>query len=151
MRKFALAVSVALFVLVAFGRSQQKTDPVLDKLAADFAAAMNTKNASRVAAFYADDAVLMPADEQMVKGRVNIEAYYKRDFQEDASNFSITPLESAIAGAQAFEAGTSELAHGTGAALLAGRRPVVEKGKYVVVYKRVGGAWKIAYDIFNSN
>ncbi len=26
-----------------------------------------------------------------------------------------------------------------------------DKGKYIVVWKKVGGAWKVAADIFNTN
>jgi uncharacterized protein (TIGR02246 family) len=150
MKKRVVTVLALLVVAVAV-HGQPKTDPVLDKLATEFAAAMNAKNATLVASFYAADAVLMPADEQMVSGRSNIEAYYKRNFEEDTSNLVVTPLESAISGDQAFEAGTSALTHGTGAALLGGRPAITERGKYLVVYKRIGNAWKIAYDIFNSN
>ena len=28
---------------------------------------------------------------------------------------------------------------------------VTDKGKYIVVWKKVGGAWKVASDIFNTN
>jgi hypothetical protein len=47
-----------------------------------------------------------------------------------------------ISGQQASETGSSSivLPHGS-----------TDKGKYVVVYKRVAGGSKIAYDIFNSD
>jgi ketosteroid isomerase-like protein len=150
-KALALAVIVALVAVTSPVFAQKKTDPVLDKLAREFATAMNAKNAALVASFYAEDAVLMPADERIVRGRANIEAYYRRNFQEDTSELKLTPLESSISGDQAFEAGLSEATHGTGAALLGGRPPITEQGKYVVIYRRVGSDWKIAYDIFNNN
>jgi hypothetical protein len=68
------------------------------------------------------------------------------------TDLRLTPTESSIAGEQAFEAGTYSIVVKPGAGQGAtGKGSVVDSGKYVVVLKRVGGEWKIAYDIFNSN
>jgi uncharacterized protein (TIGR02246 family) len=142
MRELAVTVSVAAALAVpSFVGSQGKTDPALNKLAADFAAAFNAKDAAKVASFYADDAVVMPPNEPMVKGRANIEAYFKRELQEGAK-LQLKPLESAIAGAQAFEAGAATVTFADGR---------TSNEKYLTVFKRVGSDWKIAYDIFNSD
>ncbi len=127
---------------VAF--AQGKTEPALDKLTADFAAAFNAKDAAKVASFYAEDAVLMPPDERMVTGRGNIEAYYRQGLTQGAGRITLKPIESGIAGARAFEAGTSVLASENGD----GR---TVPGKDVVIYKRAGKEWKIAYDIFSDD
>jgi len=151
MKTAVVMVGVALLVMVNLIDGQQKTDPALDKLAVDFAAAFNAKDATKLAAFYADDGVVMPPDEPMVKGRPNIEVYYARGFvDQDVSQFTLMPMESAVAGGQAFEAGTSSLTHGRGSSLFRAGA-VTENGKYLVVYKRVGREWKIAYDIFNTD
>jgi ketosteroid isomerase-like protein len=52
------------------------------------------------------------------------------------------PMYSAISGSQAFEAGTATVT------VPAGRK---ESGKYLVVFRQVAGAWKIAYDIHNAD
>ena len=68
-------------------------------------------------------------------------------FQQGVSNLQLRPMESAAAGReQAFEAGTSTVSLTGG-----GGGAVTEQGKYVVIYKRIGGLWKIAYDIFNGD
>ena len=145
------AAVIVLLMMAVLVDGQQKTEPALDRLAVEFGAAFNAKDASKLAAFYTADAVLMPPDEQMVKGRANIELYYARGFvDQDVSNFSLTPMESAAAGGLAFEAGTSRLTHGRGSSVLRSAG-VTENGKYLVVYKRVGSEWKIAYDIFNAD
>lgn len=150
MKTVAVIVSVALLMSAGLVRGQQKTDPSLDRLALEFAAAFNAKNAMKISAFYTDDAVLMPPAQSMVRGRGNIEAYYARGFEQDVSDFRLMPMESAVAGGHAFEAGTSRLTHRRG---LSSRAigAVTESGKYLVVYKRVGSEWKIAYDIFNTD
>ena len=51
----------------------------------------------------------------------------------------------------AYETGTSRLTYRAGSSLLSGPGPKSETGKYVVIFKRVKGEWKIAYDIFNND
>ena len=110
MRKLAVAVTVAAaFVVTGIVQSQGKTDPALNKLAAEWAAAFNAKDAAKIASFYADDAVVMPPNLPMVKGRANIEAHFKGEIQQGPTNFQLKPVQSAISGSQAFEAGTSTM------------------------------------------
>ena len=133
--------------------AQGKTDSTLDKLVVEFEAAFNAKDAAQLASFYAEDAVLMPPNEPMVKGRTAIQAFWAKQFQQGISGIDLKPIESSIAGGQAFEAGTATVTMsgtntptGTG-----GRDNATDTGKYVVVYRRVGSDWKLAYDIFNSD
>lgn len=143
MRKLAVAVTVvATFIGTGIVQGQGKTDPALNTLAAAWAAAFNAKDAAKIASLYADDAVVMPPNQPMVKGRANIEAHWKSEIQQGAANLQLTPVESAISGSQAFEAGTSTMT-------LPGGQ--TEVGKYLVVLKRVGNDWKIAYDVYNSD
>jgi ketosteroid isomerase-like protein len=143
------AIALALpFLVTAALLSQPRTDPTLTKLAQDFAAAFNAKDSAKVASFYMDDATLMPPNEAAVKGRQSIEAWFKGGIDAGLTNFQLTPTDSAVAGQQAFEAGTYSLVVKPAAG---GGPAVTDKGKYVVVYKRVGGEWKLAYDIFNSD
>jgi uncharacterized protein (TIGR02246 family) len=159
MRKVRVAI-VTIAVAVSFAgfvQGQGKTDPALDKLGKEFMAAFNAKDAAKVASFYADDAVVMPPNQALVKGRANIEAYFKQEFQQGVTNLQLRPMESAIAGAQAFEAGTSTVTVKSGGSSMAltgvggSGAAVTDNGKYLTVFKRVGGDWKIAYDIFNSD
>jgi uncharacterized protein (TIGR02246 family) len=113
----------------------------LNKITADFAAAYNAKDAAKVAGMYAQDAVVMPPNEPMVKGRAAIEARLQQEMKEGLK-LQLTPTESAIAGSQAYETGTVTVTLSGGQTL---------KEKYLVVYKRVGSDWKIAFDIWNSD
>jgi len=140
--KISSAVCLTASLLVGgSGASQPKTDRALDRLANAFAEAFNAKDATKVASFYAEDAIVMAPDQPMVRGRSDIEAYYARGFRSEISGFHVAPMESAIIGAHAFEVGTSTLTERRGAS----------DGKYIVIYRRVRGEWKIAYDIFNND
>jgi uncharacterized protein (TIGR02246 family) len=138
-------VGVAAMLVAGVVHGQSKTDPVLDKLTSEFAAAFNTRDAEKVASFYADDAVVMSPRTPLITGRASIEARYRQEFEQGLRNLRLRPIESALAGAHAFEVGTSTVALDTPSGLLSA------SGKYVVIYKRVGDAWKIAYDIFTSD
>ena len=154
MKKAALVLGVLLFVSggpLHAQQQQQLTDPALDKLAEEFAVAFNAKDAAKISAFYTDDAVVMPPGQPVVIGRENIEAYYERGFEDDIADFRIKPVESKISGDQAFEAGMSRLTQRSTASLASANPPVTSTGKYLVVFKRVNGTWKIAYDIFNTD
>ena len=143
MRKLAVAVTLAATLVFAGTiQSQTKTDPALNKLAAEWAAAFNARNASKIALLYADDAVVMPPNKPMVKGRAAIEAHFKGEIEQGPTNFQLNPFESAISGSQAFEVGTTTVSLPGGE---------IDRGKYVVVLKRVGNDWKIAYDIYNGD
>ena len=141
MKIVVLAVAVVLVGVSAFLHAQAKTDPVLDKLAVEFAAAYNAHDVAKVASFYADDAVLMPANEPMISGRTGIEAYYKEQFARGGVRLRINPLESRVTGDRAFEVVAALVTLGS----------LSDAGKYIVIYKRVGRAWKLTYDIFNSD
>lgn len=163
MRSTLCAVStVALALLSLSGEAfaqprKPATSPILDKLVAEFVAAFNARDAAKVAAFYTEDATLMPPDAPMVKGRPNIEAFWRGAFEQGLSNLKLRPFDSAISGDQGYEAGTATMdikpaGKEAGAPASAGAvRPTTDSSKYVVVYKRVGADWKIAYDIFNSD
>ena len=143
MRKVSIALAAsAVLVITGIVQGQSKTDPLFNKMAAEWAAAYNAKDAAKLAGFYTEDAVVMPPNLPMVKGRAAIEAHFKGEFQQGFTNLKLTPMESAISGSQGFEAGT-------GTVTVAGGR--TENGKYLVVFKQVGGAWKIAYDINNAD
>ena len=140
MRRLVAAVAAAL-VVTSMVQGQGKTDPALNKLAAEFEAAFNARDAAKVASMYAEDAVTMPPNQPMVKGRSAIQAELKRTMQDNVK-LKITPIESAISGSQAYEAGTVTVSQPDG-------QTTTEK--YLVVFKRVGNDWKIAYDIWNTD
>lgn len=143
MRKLLIVVSVAAALgVTGIVHGQGKTDPALNKFTAEFEAAFNAGDAGKVASMYAEDGVVMPPNEPMVKGRSAIEARLKRDMAKEKVTLKLSPLHSAITGDSAHETGTVIVTLPNG-------RTVNEK--YVVLYKRVGNEWKVAYDIWNSD
>ena len=136
-----VAVATVCVVTVA----AQSTDPTLAKRSAEMQTAFNAKDPAKVGALYTEDAVLMPPNTALVKGRAAIEAWFKGGFDEGFSNLRLTPFRSDVSGDLAYVAGTYTIS---------GKTPggsFDDRGKYVEIWKRSGGQWRIATDIFNSD
>jgi uncharacterized protein (TIGR02246 family) len=127
-------------------QTKGKTDPVLSKLAKEWADAFNAKNAAKVAALYTEDATVNVPNEPAVQGRKNIQAWVQKTIDQGMSNLVLTPTESAMSGNIAYETGTYSMTIAP-----PGGKPATDKGKYVVVLKQAGGSWLLAHDIFNSD
>ncbi len=127
--------------------SQESAASAFAKLNADWAAAANAKESAKIAALYTEDAVLMPPNEAIVRGRANIQAFWQGMLDQGARDVSLASLGSASSGAVGYDAGTYEFTMQP-----AGGQPTREKGKYLTALKRgADGKWRLAYDIFNSD
>jgi len=135
----ALAAAVLLGTPL---HGQSTTDPELDRVAAAFSAAYNTADVDRVAAFFTEDAVTLPPNRPMTRGRAAIAMALRRNLEKDPARMTVTPLESAVLGDRGYEVGTRQMTWAGGTTL---------QEKYVRVWRRVGQDWKIAYWIWNRD
>ena len=111
-----------------------------------FIEAFNKGDVATVAGLYATDAKVLPPNSQMVEGRQNIQAFWQSLVKMGAklSQLETTHVESH--GDLAYEVGTYTLNIQP-----ASGQAVTDTGKYVVVWKRQGGEWKLVADIWNTN
>ena len=125
-----------------------QVDPSVVEGADKYLKAVLAGDASAIAAMYGEDAVLMPSECPLLKGRAAIEQYYREWFKGPAkvTAFTFTHLESPVLGDTAFDVGTYRQTLSLG-----GDNTVNLSGKYSVILKRSGGELKIAYLIFNSD
>jgi uncharacterized protein (TIGR02246 family) len=115
----------------------------LRRVADAYAAAMRAADASAAASVFAEDGTDMPPGSGPVRGRAAIESYYRGLFGSCRfASFELTETESRITGDVGFIAGVSKVAIAGGPAA---------SGKYLVVLKRAGDAWKVAYAIHNDD
>jgi uncharacterized protein (TIGR02246 family) len=125
-----------------------RVDPSVVEGADKYLKAVLAGDASAVAAMYREDAVLMPNECPLLRGRDAIEQFYREWFKSPAkvTAFTFTHLESPVVGETAYDVGTyrQTLALGTGGT-------VNVSDKYSVILRRSGGGLKIAYLIFNSD
>ena len=141
-RPIILALATLAIVFTGPARGQTGSNEAQENLAVDFAKAFNAKDARKAASFYAEDAVLMPPNQPMLKGRANIEEFFGEWMAAGLTILKPESIESVVSGSHAFDVGTGTFI------LPDGRTEIT---KHVVVLKRVGHGWKIVYDIWNSS
>ena len=106
-------------------------------------------DAKAIAALYAEDAVEMPPNQPMIKGRAAIQQYYEKEMSSGMkmNSFTLTHLDTHAAGDRGYDVGTyRQSVTPTGATA-----PVSDSGKYTVIVKRSGSGWHVAYAIYNSD
>ena len=156
MRTTGLAVvGVLLVVAIAAGRSpapeQGKGTPVdaIKAIADQYVKAVMASDAKAVAALYTDDAIEMPPNAPMIKGRAAIEQYYVKEFSGGVKidSFTIAHIDTQATGNSGYDVGTYKQSVTPKGATAA----VTDSGKYTVIVKQSAGAWKVAYAIYNSD
>jgi len=137
------AVASAALLVPASALATPGTRAAIEKAGADFAATFTKGDAAGVAAMYAADAQLFPPESDIVTGGVAIQKVWQGVIDSGVKGMKLTTLDVVESGDLAAESGKAEL-HGADG-------QVLESGKYLVVWKRVDGRWKILRDIWNSN
>jgi uncharacterized protein (TIGR02246 family) len=124
----------------AFGQDKA----TIDKLNESFMAAFQKGDTAAIGQMYAEDAYLLPSGGEMVKGRAAIQAFWTKA-AEGIGDFKLTTVDVKPLGNDAArEIGTFTLK-------TKGQPPQEVAGKYVVVWQKVGGDWKLATDIWNTD
>jgi uncharacterized protein (TIGR02246 family) len=131
--------------------------PVVDKKAAEaeiragdsaFFAAVKAKDANAIAATYSTNAVSMPPNSPPLKGRDAI-----KKFNEDFVKLPQLTMTGESEDIQFSDDGTMAYATGKYAASWADAKgkTITDEGKYLNVFKKVGGKWELVVDSFSSN
>lgn len=130
-------------VLVIPGRSAH--DPLIEIREA-WLSAHNAGDATRLASYFADDAVMLPDGSATVSGRAAIEEYLASDFATGISTVTVLVSEVHISGDLAVEWAEYE------ARAAASPNRESRRGKYVIAYKRTSeGIWQIQVDVWNAD
>jgi ketosteroid isomerase-like protein len=103
----------------------------------------NANNLDAVVALYAADGSRMPPNQEPVKGSAGILAELKNGKEQGAAKVKVAVTTAESAGDMSYGVGTYELTRPDGSHF--------DHGKWMIVSKKVGAAWKILYDIWNSN
>ena len=138
-----IALFAGCLILVAAPASAQDKATIV-KLNDAWAAAFNKGDASAVAAMYTEDAFVLPPGAEMVKGRAAIAAFWRQAAQQ-MGDAKLTTVDVLPLGPRAArEIGTVSLKSKS-------QPPQEITAKYAVVWRKVGGKWKLATDIWNTS
>ena len=141
MRAHALLTAICLCLPVSATAQDKAT---IQSLNDQFTKAFNAGDIAAVAAHYTEDATVLPPGAEMVLGRNAILTFWK-SAADQIGDIKLTAVDVKPLGSNAArEIGTFSLR-------TKGAQSQQVTGKYVVVWEKVGGDWKLATDIWNMN
>jgi uncharacterized protein (TIGR02246 family) len=131
-----LALSAA-----AFGRADVRAE--IEAANRQFEAAIAKGDAKAAAALYTASGQVLPAGSDVVSGAEAIAKLWQGNMDSGVKGARLKTLEVESSGDIAYEVGQYELLDAAG--------KTMDRGKYVVIWKKEGGGWKIHRDIFTTN
>ena len=134
-------LTIVFFTVLARPAFAQKAE--IDSTNAKWIESFDKGDFDSVAQLYTSNAIALPPGSPMVRGRVAIGKMWK-GMAEHVGNPKLTTLEVKRLGATAIrEIGTFRL-------MTKDASPKEVSGKYLVVWEKVKGEWKLAADIWND-
>jgi len=117
----------------------------IDQLGREFSAAYIRGDADAMANLYTADAVIFPERSGRITGREPIKRYWTLGPGRRVTRHVLTPERIVVDGDHAYDYGTFEIA---------GERDGTAwgpfRGKYLVVWRRDKGSWRMQLDMWNS-
>jgi ketosteroid isomerase-like protein len=144
--KELLALLIALPLLLSLGSATAQPSDirgVIEEGNQQWSMAFSTGDSAALAAMYTPNAQLFPMHREIVSGIEAIQQFWQGVMASGVKGATLTTLEVDEQGDTAYEVGKYEL-RGEG-------HKVLDHGKYVVVWKRAQGQWRLHRDIWNSN
>ena len=111
-----------------------------------FTDAFNQGDAAAVAALFIEEANLLPPNNQIVTGRESIQEFFQAFYDAGGRNLHLTVIDLHVSG---------DMAHVVGKYTLTIQpeegEAISDNGKYVEIWKRVNGSWKMITATWNSS
>jgi ketosteroid isomerase-like protein len=143
-RILAAFLSVALLLAAGPGSAApQGARAEIEGWNSKFTALLAKGDAPGIAALYATGAQAFPPNGDIVSGASGIQLLWQGVIDAGVKGAKFTTLDVTVGGDLASETGKYEMSGAGG--------KVLDSGKYVVVWKREGGRWKILRDIWNTS
>lgn len=138
---FVIGICLSLQTTISAEKAE-KIDEDIAAAAEKFLAALNSGDAAGVAMMYAEEGKIMPPNSEIFTGREAIQAFWKVPIDMGAKA-ALKIVETEKHDDTAIDIGLYEISDANG--------QVLDKGKYVTIWKKVEGEWKMHRDIWNSN
>jgi len=115
----------------------------ISTLSKKFEATLTRGLAVEIAEFYAEDAILLPAGSDFVRGKNDIKEFWQMALDMGVANIKLKILEVEQHDDTVIEMSTYTLSGSDG--------QVIDQGKGIVIWKHENTTWKLHRDIWNSN
>ena len=138
------ALTVLLFAAVAIGNANASSTKRAIAAANDnFMATYSRGDAPGMAALYTTSGQILPPNGDFVTGRDAIQGFWQSLMDMGVKEVMLESVEVESPGNTAWEVGKFML-HGEGGQM-------IDQGKYIVIWKKESGQWRLHRDIFNSS
>jgi ketosteroid isomerase-like protein len=108
-----------------------------------FGELLSRRDAAGIARCYSEDAVVMPPNQDLIRGRNNIEGFWRGIMTAGVKSVRLESQNIEQYGEVVAEVGRFTV--------LVERDQVIDEGKYLVLWKQESGQWKLFRDIWNSS
>ena len=115
----------------------------IQALAEKFESTFENGDAAKVAEFYSEDGMLLPAGSDFVKGKQEIKEYWQAAIDMGIKSIKLDIIEIERHEDTVIEVSKYMLSSEDG--------QVIDSGKGIVIWKNTDGAWKLHRDIWNSS
>jgi uncharacterized protein (TIGR02246 family) len=150
MRRAGTILSLTAALVVVAAACQPTVDYAAEEQAirdldAEWVACVAAKDAAKCASFYAADGSLLPPGMDPVMGTAALEQAWAGIIEAlPYLHFEPTRIVVAVGGDMAWDYGTWRVTDAPDGA-------VVDHGKYLVVWQKIDGEWKVVADMFNTS
>ena len=141
----AVILTAPLLLLATIAQARDISSEI-DAANAKWIVAFNKGDAAAVAQLYTERATALPPGAPMAKGRAAIQALWQGAIKNGVKNITLKTVQLDQFGNAAREIGEYSLD-----ASNAQKQITHEQGKYVVLWRHIGGSWKLDTDIWNGN
>ncbi len=119
----------------------------IDALNSQWVAAFKARDFATIESLMAPDSLLLTPGNPPIQGAKAVVETWKAwgELRNVTITFGAQRVEAAASGDLAYDYGSYNFAFDSD------QGPFAEEGKYIVVWKKIDGAWKVAADIFNNN
>jgi len=149
MRKMVFAVLLLVAgSTIAIGKDTSVDEQAIRALDAAWDKAAQAKDLDKSVSYYADDASMLPQGMPIASSKEAIRAVWTQLLSAPGGLLTFAPSKITIAGSgdMAYEIGAFQMTAND-----AQGKPATSTGKFVVVWRKRGGQWKVVADIFNDD
>ena len=136
-------LAVAVLAVLAAVSTAEDVRAAIEAGNKAFSAAVARGDAAAVAALYTSTAQVLPPGGEIARGQDAIQKAFQGAIEAGMRDVPLTTLEVEAHGDTATEVGTWTWKGKDGA--------TIDHGKYIVIWKKEGGEWRLHRDIWNSN
>jgi uncharacterized protein (TIGR02246 family) len=137
------AAGAVLAVVIGIAAQSGDVKAQIDKANEAFMAAFAKGDTAAIAAMYTTDGQALPPNTDVVRGRDAIKKLWDDGIAMGVKSVKLKATEVEAHGNVAHEVGTYAVLSADGTEL--------DRGKYIVIWKREGNTWKLHRDIWNTS